>query len=142
MVKTAWDTSCLVALLCEWHEFHPRTLETYRELRDRGRFIIAGYALLECFSVLTRLPAPARLAPADAARLLRENFAGAEIAAADPQSCRDAIERVAALGIGEGRIYDAVIAYCSYRAGAERLLSWNVRDLAVVSPPGLAMREP
>lgn len=141
-LKTAWDTSCLVALVCEWHEFHRRTLAAYNELRKSSRVVIAVHALLECFSVLTRLPGPGRIAPEDAERLLRESFAEAEIAGADPASCWEAVRRLASLGVGGGKIYDAVIAQASHRAGAGLLVSWNVRDLAAVAPPGLSVREP
>lgn len=42
--------------------------------------IAAGPALVETYAVLTRLPSPHRLAPADAHRLLQANFAGGEVA--------------------------------------------------------------
>ena len=53
-----------------------------RRLTAGDRLVVAAHALVEAYAVLTRLPAPHRLAPADAWALLAANFvSGAEIAA-------------------------------------------------------------
>jgi hypothetical protein len=77
------NTSIAVALTVADHEHHETTL---RALGDR-RLGLAGHAALETFSVLTRLPPPARRTPATVARLLAADFPlsrflGAEAAAA------------------------------------------------------------
>jgi predicted nucleic acid-binding protein len=64
------DTSVAVALVVADHEHHEATFEA---VRDR-RLGLAGHAAFETFSVLTRLPAPARRTPAAVARILRRNF--------------------------------------------------------------------
>src|SRR4029078_3322412 len=69
------DTSCMVAAVRSWHEHHQRA---HREIEGRlGRkeqMIVAAPALIEPSSVLPRLPAPHRIAPADALSLLEESF--------------------------------------------------------------------
>ena len=45
-------------------------------------------------------------------------------------------------GIGGARIYDAVIALCSYEAGATVLLTWDRSDFLPVAPAGLTVAEP
>jgi predicted nucleic acid-binding protein len=67
------DTSVAVALTVADHEHHETT---FRALGDR-RLGLAGHAAFETFSVLTRLPPPARRTPATVARLLAENFPAA-----------------------------------------------------------------
>jgi predicted nucleic acid-binding protein len=114
-----------------------------RRLADGQRVVIAVHALLECFSVLTRMPSPFRTAPETAERALATYFRdGAEICGLDPEDCWSAITELARYGRGGGRIYDAVIALSTYRAGASLLLTWNVRDFLLVAPPGLEVREP
>src|SRR5260370_8975484 len=76
------DTSIAVALTVADHQHHETT---FRALGDR-RLGLAGHAAFETFSVLTRLPAPARRTPATVARLLAADFPhslflGAEAAA-------------------------------------------------------------
>jgi uncharacterized protein with PIN domain len=69
----ALDTSCVIPLLSSWHEFHARTKHAYdARLARRERLIIPAHALLESFSVLTRMPV--RLSAQDVRRLLDESF--------------------------------------------------------------------
>jgi len=93
--------------------------------------------------VLTRLPSPRRALPETAAGVLAVYFGSdAEICGLDPEDCWSAITDLARYGRGGGRIYDAVIALSTYRAGASVLLTWNVKDFLLVAPPGLEVRVP
>src|SRR3977135_2841141 len=72
----ALDTNCLIALVCGWHEHHEATTSAVERRLDAGvRLALAAPALPEASAVLTRLPPPARLSPADALHVLKENFA-------------------------------------------------------------------
>jgi predicted nucleic acid-binding protein len=97
------DTSVAVALTVADHEHHETTL---RALGHR-RLGLAGHAAFETFSVLTRLPAPARRTPATVARLLaadfpHSRFLGAEAAAA-------LLAELHTVGIAGGAVYDALV---------------------------------
>lgn len=97
------DTSIAVALTVADHEHHEAT---FRALGDR-RLGLAGHAAFETFSVLTRLPPPARRTPAAVARLLAASFPynrflGAKAAAA-------LLRDLHALGVAGGAVYDALI---------------------------------
>lgn len=106
------DTSVLVALVCGWHERHA---DVRRALEDavRGRVGLAvpGPALLEGYAVLTRLPAPHRLAPEDALHVLRENFrTSARTGMPTPAQVWSLLADAPEAGVSGGRIYDALIA--------------------------------
>jgi predicted nucleic acid-binding protein len=97
------DTSVAVALTVADHEHHEAA---FQALGDR-RLGLAGHAAFETFSVLTRLPPPARRTPATIARLLaadfpHSRFLGAEAAAA-------LLGELNALGIAGGAVYDALV---------------------------------
>jgi len=65
------DTNCLVALLAPWHEHHERVLREMERRLDAGAtLVVAAPTLMETYAVLTRLPAPHRLAPADCRALI------------------------------------------------------------------------
>jgi predicted nucleic acid-binding protein len=105
------DTSVAVALTVADHEHHDRT---FAALGDR-RLGLAGHAAFETFSVLTRLPTPARRAPATVARLLagtfpHPRFLGAEAAAS-------LLAELATSGIGGGAVYDALVGACATEHG-------------------------
>lgn len=97
------DTSVAVCLCVADHESHDHVSSA---LGGR-RLGLAGHAAFESFSVLTRLPPPARRPSAIVARLLRENFPASRFLSADGAS-----ELLARFGEGEiagGAIYDALV---------------------------------
>ena len=144
VVRFSLDTSCLVALLAEWHPFHRASVAAYEaRLKQGERLVLAGHAVLECFSVLTRLPAPMSAAPQIVEQALSSYLStGTELAGMTPETCRQALRDLAGRGLGGGRIYDAIIALCSYQAGATILLTWNLKHFLSIAPVGLAVQEP
>src|SRR3954470_3317795 len=64
------DTSVAVALVVSDHRHHDRTFEAL----EGRRLGLAGHAAFETFSVLTRLPQPARRTPATVAKLIGATF--------------------------------------------------------------------
>jgi predicted nucleic acid-binding protein len=142
-VKFGLDTSYLIPLMAEWHEHHDPTTRDYRARLGRGeRPVIAIHALLECYSVLTRLPHPVRVPANLAEQILTHYFADAEIAGVTPETAWLAIRSLAGLDLGGGRIYDALIAATVLRAEASVFLTWNVKHFLTLAPPGLQIRQP
>jgi predicted nucleic acid-binding protein len=97
------DTSVAVALVLADHEHH---LQTVRAI-GRHRLGLAGHAAFETFSVLTRLPPPARRSPNVVSRLLAENFP--ESRYLSPQRAEELIELLGKAGIAGGSVYDALV---------------------------------
>ena len=126
-MKTIVDSNCLVAAVCTWHQRHAATA---RELAARHRagddICLAAPALVEAYAVLTRLPAPHRLSPADAYTVLEANWGACELVGLTPQEHWKALAACRDGGVGGGPTYDAVIAACARKARAGLLLTWNV----------------
>lgn len=143
-LKVGLDTSYLVPLLAEEHIFHEPTRSEWERLKRQGViFVVPCHALLECFSVLTRMPPPYRRAPGETERMLHENFAReTELPGVASDAVWTCVRELAAAGLGGGDIYDAVIARSSFEAGAAVLLSWNVKDFLRVAPSGLEVLTP
>jgi predicted nucleic acid-binding protein len=97
------DTSVAVALVVADHEHHGATSEAVGS-RALG---LAGHAAFETFSVLTRLPPPARRTPETVAKLLARNFP--ESRYLSEEGAGDLLSRLAALGIAGGSVYDALV---------------------------------
>jgi len=83
---------------------------------------LAGHAAFETYSVLTRLPPPARRTPAAVTRLLTANFA--ETRHLSPRSAAALLERLAAEGIAGGSVYDALVG----AVAIEHALPLGTRD--------------
>ncbi len=127
MEKFLLDTSCMVAAVCAWHDYHGATAkEGTRRIARGDHLVSAAPALIESYSVLTRLPSPQRLSPSDALAILEMSFVtNAEIVALTNHSYLTLLREAPAIGVYGGRTYDAVIAECAVQARVAALLTLN-----------------
>ena len=105
MTARIWllDTSAAVALVLTDHDSHP---ETFDALTGR-QLGLAGHAAFETYSVLTRLPPPARRTPAAVQRLLASDFP--HTAFLGPARAAELLGSLADSGIAGGSVYDALV---------------------------------
>ena len=125
---TAVDSSVVIAGLLSWHEFHKRALPALEKAMAARRLLIPFPALVESYSVMTRLPSPHRLRPEIAHQLLHDSFSGARIVGLSPRKAWTFLGNCVASATAGGRVYDAVIASAAIEAHARELLTFNPRD--------------
>lgn len=130
----------MIAAVCGWHEHHALAAAAIeRRLAKRFGLITPAHAMIEAYAVLTRLPAPHRLAASDAWTLINANFVqGGSIAAMPAARQAALLQKLAAAAISGGRTYDALIAATAADAGADELLTFNPRHFDA-PPRGLAI---
>ena len=97
------DTCVAIPLLVADHEHHHAVVDAVGN-RTLG---LAGHAAFETFSVLTRLPPPARRSPAAVARLIAHNFPATRFLS--DHAAMELLARLGTLGIGGGAVFDALI---------------------------------
>jgi predicted nucleic acid-binding protein len=118
------DTSVAVAIVVEDHEHHASTLNAVGN-RSVG---LSGHAAFETFSVLTRLPPPARRSPEAVMRLLSSNFPSNKNLT--PSAAEALLSRLASLGVAGGSVYDALVGAAAAESGLV-LLTRDVRAVTV-----------
>jgi predicted nucleic acid-binding protein len=143
LASFALDTSCMVAAVCGWHEHHAAaTAHIEQQFDDGAELVVPGPALVEAYAVLTRLPPPHRLSPADAWAVLDANFVEpATIVTLADEAYPKLLRRLAREAIAGGRTYDAVIADCAQLAGVGTLLTFNRRHFEP-PPEGVTIIDP
>ncbi|MFV2038754.1 MAG: PIN domain-containing protein [Acidimicrobiales bacterium] len=99
----AIDSSVAVPAVTSWHEFH----EIARIAADGAS--IPAHALLETYSVLTRMPG--RLSPTDAGRLLDVRFGDGLVLVPSRDLALSVVRRLAESGLHGGAVYDALIGW-------------------------------
>lgn len=125
----ALDTSVAIPLVVQNHRAHEAVAEWWG-----GRAVtLAGHALAETYSVLTRLPGELRLEPTDAARLIAARFAPALVLGKATAVALPA--RLAALGLAGGAVYDALVGLAAAEHGVE-LATRDARALATYESVG------
>jgi predicted nucleic acid-binding protein len=134
----------MVAAVCAWHEHNSAAIaELERRVASGETMVVAGQTLVEAYSVLTRLPAPYRLAASDAHRLMRQNFVkDSDVVTLDGAAYTALIGGAAASGVVAGQIYDALVAECARRAGVDVLLTFNERHFRRVLDQAVSLIVP
>ena len=118
--RWAVDTSVAVASLDASHEAHA----VCREVLIRRRPALAGHALFETFSVLTRLPAPFRLTPRSTVAVLDEAFPERSWPSGDDYA--ELWPELARSGLAGGAVYDALVGWAA-RAADQVLITRDRR---------------
>jgi toxin FitB len=131
-VTIAVDTSVAIPLIVRSHHDHAAVARWWN-----GRDVaLTGHSLAETYSVLTRLPGDARLAPADAARLLNARFsAPLLLGRARARRLPDTLSR---LNIAGGAVYDALVALAAQEHKAP-LATRDARALGTYDAVGVTV---
>ncbi len=116
------DTSVAVPLVVADHEHH-RVIVDAVGSRAIG---LAGNAAFETFSILTRLPPPARRSPGAVARLIAHNFPATRFLS--DHAASELLARLGTLGIAGGAVFDALVG----AAAVEHGLTLMTRDRRAV----------
>jgi predicted nucleic acid-binding protein len=140
----ALDTSVIVPGLQSWHVHHEVTSALLVEVLASGEEVVIPLpALVEAYSVMTRLPAPRRLAPAKALEMLESSFASrVRIVALPAENAWTFLRKAAARGVAGGAVYDAHVIDAAIAAGADRVLTLNAGDFERLERPDLAVVSP
>lgn len=130
----ALDTSAAIPLLMSSHVAHRAARH---QLRGHD-LVLTQHSLAETYSVLTRLPGDARVAPADAVRLIDANFGPpallpVEMAAAVPVL-------LAELNIVGGAVYDGLVGLAA-RSSSLPLATRDLRAVSTYSALGVEVNQ-
>ena len=137
-MRVLFDTSVLVAGMVESHPQHSGAFAWLAKARSGEiDLFVSSHTLAELYSVLSTLPIRPRISPPTVRRLIQENVEA--IATLVPLTGIDylaTLERVAALGLSGGIVYDALIARAAQSADVEGLLTLNRKHFRLVWPEG------
>ena len=137
------DTNGMVAAVSEWHQDHERAAkEIHRRLDSGEDMVLAAHSLVEAYSVLTRLPPPRRLPAVSAVEVLEASFGAASVVTLEPGEYRALLRGAPGAGISGGRIYDAIIAECAFKADAAALVTFNARHFLAFARRGIQVVVP
>lgn len=131
MSRVGVDSSLAIPLLMRSHPSHAAAAAFALE---QGELCLSGHALVETYSVLTRLRGDARVAPAEAARMLDAGFGPPFVLR--PQTTAELPSRLARLGVFGGAVYDALVALAALENDAI-LATRDARALATYNALGV-----
>jgi len=97
------DTSLVVAALSEWHVGH----EVSRQVVEERQPTLPAHVVLESYATLTRMPGH-EVPPEVAWQALRDTFPRRH-PSLSATSYRNLVAQLVKVGIGGGRVYDALV---------------------------------
>ena len=126
------DTSVLIPAFLPWHEHHDVALDAMRKV-----MAVPAHVLVECYSVLTRLPAPHRLSATIAAELVARVPGEPLVLPAEAYAVT--LRRLAEAGIRGGAAYDGLVG-ATAAAHGRRLVTLDRRALPTYQAVGAIHR--
>jgi predicted nucleic acid-binding protein len=132
-MKAFFDTSALVPVLYGDHVHHKASLELFVQF-DKSTGCCGAHSLAEVYSTLTRMPGKHRISGEQAMLFIGSIQERLSIFALNGDEYAHALETSSALCIVGGGIYDAMLAHCAIKAGAEKIYSWNSRHYSQCGP--------
>jgi predicted nucleic acid-binding protein len=137
-MKAFLDTNVLVAVFYGDHARHDASLDVFTrfEKKDVG---CGAHSLVEVYASLTRMPGKHRISSEQAMLFITSVRERLTIIGLTPDEYVKMLQSFAALGIVGGAIYDALLAACALKAGAEKLFTWNTRHYVQFGPAVTAL---
>ena len=130
-MKHFFDSSALVPVFYADHPCHEASAKAF--LAAGKQDFCALRTLGEVYATLTGLPVRPRITGHDGMAILKQIRDRLTVISLTEQEYVSALESVSGSIVG-GAAYDALIAQCAVKAGAEVLLTWNVRDFTRFGP--------
>jgi predicted nucleic acid-binding protein len=138
-VKAFFDSSVLVAAFYGAHVHHAASLAAI-QTTSKKTASCAAHTLAEVYSVMTRLPVRPRISPDQGLLFIesiRERFS---VVALSEKEYFEVIAAAAGRGVGDGKIYDALILRCAEKSKAEIVYTWNLEDFRQLASVEVAAR--
>lgn len=125
-MKAFLDTSVLLPAFLEDHEHHEASLKVFLKA-EKNLSYCGGHSLAELYATATRLPGKHGLS-GDQVLLFIENVRERlTIVTLTGDEYYAVVKEGAAGYIFGGMIYDAILARCALKAGAEVIYTWNTK---------------
>ena len=130
-MKRLFDSSVLVPVFYADHQHHEASTQAF--LSAGKEDFCALRTLGEVYATLTGLPLRPRITGRDGILILKQICARLTVVSLSQQVYVAALESVSGTIVG-GATYDALIAQCAMKAGADVILTWNIRDFTRIGP--------
>jgi predicted nucleic acid-binding protein len=130
-LKRFFDSSVLVPVSYADHQHHESSAKVFLAAGKGG--FCALRTLGEVYATLTALPLRPRITGRDGIAVLRQIRERLTLVSLTEEEYVSALDSVSGTVVG-GAAYDALIAQCALKAGAEVLLTLNVRDFTRLGP--------
>jgi predicted nucleic acid-binding protein len=137
-MKVFLDTSVLIPVFYGDHVHHAASIDVFTRF-SKKEMSCGAHSLVEVYSTLTRMPGKHRVGGEQAMLFIGSIKEKLTIVGLTPEEYIQMLQTHAGMGVGGGVIYDALLATCALKSGADRLYTWNVRHYSQLGPKVAAL---
>lgn len=131
------DTSVLVHALIAKTPSHRKARPYLERARDEEAVtVVSTHALAELFSTITALPTRPQHSPQEAQALIDSACRVLTVIDLEGEDYRHVINRVVALGLSGGAIYDGLHVRAAEKVEARQVVTFNGNDFRRMPPQG------
>lgn len=132
-MRAFFDTSVLVPVFYADHIHHQASIELFAAQSPRSG-CCGAHSLAEVYATLTAMPGARRISGPQALLFVGSIQERLSVVALETAEYIAALQAAAANGLAGGAIYDALLAQCAIKAGADVIYTWNLRHFALCGP--------
>lgn len=132
-MKAFLDTSVLVPAFYGDHANHAASLNLLTSFAKK-EIACGAHSLIEVYSTLTRMPGKHRVNSEQAMLFIGSIQERVSVVSLTPDEYFKMLHTFSSLGVTGGTIYDALLAQCALKSGADKLYTWNLRHYSQFGP--------
>jgi predicted nucleic acid-binding protein len=122
-----FDTSSLIAAMLEDHKFHEAAQKIFLEARDAGTGCVSSHSIAELYSVLSGMPRKPKISPQIAKHMIEVNLERFQKVSLEASDYAVVLNRIVTLQLSGGVVFDALIAHCALKIGADAIVTLNAK---------------
>jgi predicted nucleic acid-binding protein len=141
-LKVYFDSNVLIAAVLQSHQHHVPSVSALSSVHNRAiSGLISAHGLAEIYGFLSRSLYPEVMYPFEAWQSISKNILPQfSIITLKRQDYKVVLERCASIGVGGGRVYDALHIQAAINANCDRLFTFNVKHFRQLAPSQFAHR--
>ncbi|MCX6623736.1 MAG: PIN domain-containing protein [Acidobacteria bacterium] len=132
-MKAFLDSSVLVATFYGDHEHHEPSIELFLRY-EKAEACCGAHSLAEVYASLTGMPGKHRASVDETMLFLGNVRERLQVITLSDGEYFKAVEAAAGERVVSGGVYDALLAQCALKAGAEAIYTWNVKHFQRLGP--------
>ena len=133
--KIFFDTSVLIPAFAESHPNHKECFSILEKVSDKKiEVVTSSHALLEFYSVFSKLPLKTRISPLEIREIIEKNiYQNFKIVVLEEKDYREVISQISSLGLPGGIVYDLLHYIAARKAKASLILTYNEKDFQKIN---------
>lgn len=133
--KIFYDTSILIPAFAESHPNHKKCFSLLEKVSDKKmEVVISSHALLEFYSVFSKLPLKTRISPLEIKEIIEKNiYPNFKIVSLEEKDYKEIIFQISSLGLSGGIVYDLFHYISARKAKASAIFTYNEKDFQKIN---------